>query len=103
MEGRRFCLTADPSSHAGGSKERGLSFGASCPANERSKSSNHDLDTLQLLNDVRRGRNTASATHRGRALPLQGLTLEIGLVLPAQHAVCLVHVALQFAVDSDAR
>jgi hypothetical protein len=29
----------------------------------------------------------------GRALPFEGLTLEIRLVLPAQHAIRLVHVA----------
>jgi hypothetical protein len=36
-----------------------------------------------------------TAMERVCTLPLQGLTLEIGLVFPAQHAVCLVHVAPQ--------
>jgi hypothetical protein len=71
-----------------------LRFGASCAAHERSESGKNDVGTLQPWSDVRGGCGSmSSATHLGRSLPLQGLALEIGLVFPTQHAVCLVHVA----------
>jgi hypothetical protein len=81
-----------------------LRFGASCAANERSESSKSELRALQLSNDVWSDRGSVfTSTNRVCALPLQGLSIEIGLVFPAQHAVCLVHVASRAAIDSDAR
>jgi hypothetical protein len=32
-----------------------------------------------------------TGTYGRRALPLAGLTFEVGLVFSAQHAICLVH------------
>ena len=77
-----------------------LCFG-SCAANERSQSSKSELRALQRSTDALGDRasmftsTNLTSTNRVCALPFQGLTLEIGLVFPAQHAVCLVHGRLQ--------
>jgi hypothetical protein len=70
-----------------------LCFG-SCSANERGKSSKCELRALQRSPDAWGDpASMFTSTSRLRALTLQGLALEIGLVFPAQHSVCLVHVA----------
>jgi hypothetical protein len=73
--------------------EEVLRFG-SCAANESSKSSKSELRAIQRSIDGWGDRATMfTSTNRVCSLPLQSLTVEIGLVFPAQHAVCLVHVA----------
>jgi hypothetical protein len=71
--------------------EEVLRFG-SCAANESSKSSKSELRAIRRSNDGW-GDRVFTRTNRVCALKLQGLSIEIGLVFPAQHAVCLVHVA----------
>jgi hypothetical protein len=78
-----------------------LRFGSRA-ANERSESSESELRAIRLSIDAWGDRGSMfTSMERVCTLPLQGLTLEIGLVLPAQHAVCLVHVASRAATDSD--
>ena len=75
-----------------------LRFG-SCSADERSQSSKSKLGASQLPTDAWGDRRTMFASTNGVCeLPLQGLTLEISLAFPAQHAVCLVHVASRAAI-----
>jgi hypothetical protein len=71
-----------------------LRFDASCSAHERRDSRKNEMHTLLRSDIVRSGGVGAwPFTHLRRALPLVGLALEIRLVLSAQHAVHLVHVA----------
>jgi hypothetical protein len=79
-----------------------LRFG-SCARNERDESSKSEFCAIRLPIDVWSDRGIIfTSTNRVCALPLQGLSIEIGLVFPAQHAVCLVHGASRVATDLDA-
>jgi len=67
-------------------------WNASCAAHERRDLRKNKMHTF--LQPVRSGRVGAwPFAHFGRALPLEGLTLEIRLVLLAQPTVHLIHVA----------
>jgi hypothetical protein len=58
---------------------------------ERGYPREHRRDALPWANVRRRDAGAAASSHLGRAAPLLRLTLEVGLVLAAQHAVGLVH------------
>jgi hypothetical protein len=68
-----------------------LGFG-SCAAHERSESSESELRAIRPSIDGW-GDSVFTRTNRVCALKLPGLSIEIGLAFPTQHAVCLVHVA----------
>jgi hypothetical protein len=70
-----------------------LRFGSRA-ANERSESSKSELRAIRLSIGGWGDRGTTfTRANRVCALKLQRLSIEVGLVFPAQHAVCLVHVA----------
>lgn len=69
-----------------------LPFDASCATHERRDSRKNEMRTLPVP-VFTRSRFDWPLAHLRRAPTLKSFPLEIRLVLPAQHAVYLVHVA----------
>ena len=73
---------------------------ASGPQEERDDSSAGDRRRLPYSVGFGCARRRESRSARfGRELPLLSLTLELSLVLSAQHPICLVHCRLQLIAD----